>query len=181
MGQHPRPVAQPLKVMLPRKPILLRVIALAIVILAITILSVIATARTRSARLILDLPARLLPGRILPVEAVPIEYGATQYFQIHQDGADIGLTYDDQRQIIVQTVSAMPGYTIGDLVVAWGLPAGYDQHGPAVDVYWGTRSAHLTVCSFQPDSPIAFIVYYLGERQASPWQGFSHGRVPGCV
>ena len=77
-------------------------------------------------------------------------------------GMDAGVSYDENAQ-----------RTYGDLILAWGTPSGFAQYGRDIDVYWGTQSAHLTTCSFRPESRVEFIIYApVQPVSVSPWHGF---------
>lgn len=84
----------------------------------------------------------------------------------------IALMIDVASRTIALTSISAPGYTMGDLMLAWGTPTGFNQSDRAIDVYWGARSTSLTTCSFRPESKVDVITFYRSPAFAAPWHGF---------
>jgi len=165
-----------------RRPILVSIATLSLIILTILIHNVVAVARTQPVRPVIDPPQHFLPGSPLPAEwTCPLKGAGFIVCTIHRDGKDVHVTYEVTRHVIVATVISAHEYTIGDLILTWGIPNFFAQNGRAIDVYWGTRYAYLITCSFQPGSHVEFIAYYLEEHTGSRWQGFSTAKGYDCL
>lgn len=140
---------------------------------------------------IIEPPPQLLPGNAAPaglfcgesanescfppVDAHCFESGDANCFAqgiIRYDGKPITITIDLASRTIALVNVPAQDYKMGDLLSAWGTPTGFSQVGRAIDVYWDTRSAHLTTCSFQPESRVDSITYSREPAFASAWQGF---------
>ena len=87
-------------------------------------------------------------------------------------GQKIYWYYELGTRRIVRTGISASEYTIGDLILAWGTPTGFDQYGTSIIVSWGARSALLVTNSFQPYSRVRFIEYDLEPYRRSRWRGF---------
>ena len=91
---------------------------------------------------------------------------------IQYNDQKIALLIDVAARTIELTSISAPGYSMGDLIQAWGTPTGFSQFGPAIDVYWGAQSAHLATCLFRPESQVDIITFYRTPAFAAPWHGF---------
>ena len=89
----------------------------------------------------------------------------------HLQNHDIYWDYESRTYKIVRTTIAADNM-IGDLIIAWGTPTGFDQQGISIVVSWGTRSALLATNSFQPYSRVRFIEYDTEPLKRSQWHGF---------
>jgi hypothetical protein len=168
---------------LPRQqiPIFARMATLVFFPLTIAIFLLIILARTGAAPAgLIDLPHHLLPGnpRAANATCTALHDGSFRCLVIHDD-KELHLVYDAVSRMITGTTMSADEETIGDVLLAWGTPTGYTQKGPFIEVNWGTRSAYLFTCSFQPSSRLSTIAYELEARQVSPWRGFTN-RAHGC-
>jgi hypothetical protein len=168
---------------------IIRLITMILGVFALSTLSVVMVARTGVTPTIIEPPQHLLPGNVQPnnihcgasadetcyppVDAHCYESSDANCFisaSIQQNGKVVHLTLDTATRMIAFTVIPAHEYTIGDLILAWGTPSGFTQYGRNIDVYWGTRNAHLTTCAFRPESRVELIIYYLtSPLPASPW------------
>ena len=120
-------------------------------------------------------PQRVLPGSPLPRfagEDACDKFAPVNMICGELDGQKIYWSYESKTQKIVRTIILAAEYTIGDLILAWGTPTGFDRYGTAIFVSWEARSAHLMTDFFHPYSPIRFIQYDLEPPQRSVWRGF---------
>ncbi len=127
-------------------------------------------------------PQAYLPGNPLPPlsddacdQLSPYSRSCLMHLQNH----DIYWHYEPGTRKIIRTTIAANETTIGDLIIAWGTPTGFDQYGASIVVSWGTRSALLVTHSFQPYSQIRFIDYDTEPLKRSPWYGFEGHRSDG--
>ena len=153
--------------------------------LALCVVGTVSVARAGRHFSIFTLQERLLPGHPLPAdttcrEPVTKNQSCTSY-RVSVGGKEIYLAIDQSGQKIADTVYSAHEYTIGELILAWGLPSGFTQYGSAVQVYWDRRFAYLITCSFQPDSHVELISYSLTSSQAPPWRGFKTSRESRCA
>ena len=177
----------------PRRPSILLTFTVGIILtLSIVMFSVVTVARLSTSPNILDLPLWLRPGSVLTEDgpcpyhrccAKPLGITTDEHLvcNITLDGMAIEVTFDDTGQTILQTVMAIHQHTIGDLIRVWGRPTGFARYGRSINVYWGVRYAYLSTCSFQSDSPVEFVVYYLHKQQASHWLGFTRATGNSCL
>jgi hypothetical protein len=157
-----------------RIPIIAHMAAQTFVALMVLGLCVTAIVRiSNTAAKDIDPPHHLLPGSPRPANAAcdSLHDGQFRCYVIH-GGREIYLGYDGASEVIVNTVVSASEHTIGDLMIAWGTPTGFTQNGRTIEVNWGTRSAYLHTCSFQPTSRVGYIEYSLESKQLSPWHGF---------
>ncbi|MHB8626708.1 MAG: hypothetical protein ACYDBJ_08270 [Aggregatilineales bacterium] len=173
--------------------IVVRLIMLIIAGLVLSILSVVLLARTGTAPKIFEPPLHLLPGDAPPKDIhcgesadeacyPPVDahchesgdagWGCFTSASTPYNGKKIAILIDVASRTIALTSISAPGYTMGDLILAWGTPTEFNQSGRAIDVYWGARSASLTTCSFRPESRVDIITYYRSPAFAAPWHGF---------
>lgn len=120
-------------------------------------------------------PQGVLPGSPLPHfagEDACDKFAPVNMICGELDGQKMYWSYESKTQKIVRTILLAAEYTIGDLILAWGTPTGFDRYGTAIFVSWEARSAHLMTDFFHPYSPIRFIQYDLEPPQRSVWRGF---------
>jgi hypothetical protein len=152
--------------------------------LTLAVLSVVLLSRMVGVPMSLDLPSYLLPGSPLPADTKCVEpiddkpCYTRSYYSFLYSGRQVYLTYDPHSARIVRTVIAGHEYTLGDLVVAWGIPDGFAQNGRTIDIYWGARGAYLNTCLFRLDSHIERIIFYKEPYHGSPWRGFISSQCP---
>jgi hypothetical protein len=178
---------------------IIRLITMLLCFLMLSIGFVVMVARMGITPAIIEPPQPLLPGNIQPRD---IHCGAsgdeTCYppvdahcyaddancftsASIQQNGKIVYLTIDIASRMV--TLTSIPAHeaTIGDLILAWGTPIGFTQYKQDIDVYWGTRNAHLTTCSLRPESHIGLIIYSrTNPVSASPWRGFKQVKSKDC-
>jgi len=175
-----------------RRPFIFTTSVLTIVALTVVILSLVVAARMPAPYRIILPPQSFLPGSPFPEDAscphrrccttTPLStWNFRVVCPIDHEGTSLYVTYDDIRQKIVQTAISAQDYTIGELISAWGTPTGIAQYGRAIDVYWGTRYAALFTCSFEPNSPVKFIIYDLEQHWATVWRGFASNKSGECL
>jgi hypothetical protein len=162
------------------RSISLRVKIISMIVLSamVFILCAVVIARTGAMPEIIAPPKDYLPGNALP--QLPKDANCVEpelrYLNpscvIKLAGQTIYVSYDPNSRMIVHTGIFAHAYKIGDLIIAWGYPAGISRWGTSIVVYWGMRSAVLYTDSFRPESPVEFIQYDMQEHVASPWQGF---------
>ncbi len=99
---------------------------------------------------------------------------------IQYNDQKIALLIDVAARTIALTSISAPGYSIGDLILAWGTPTGFNQSGRDIDVYWGARSTHLATCLFRPESRVDMITFYRNSAFAAPWHGFVRIKSKAC-
>ena len=121
-------------------------------------------------------PQMVLPGNPLPRFAG--EDACDKFAPVNMicgeiDGRKIYWSYESETQKIVRTIILAAEYTIGELILAWGIPTGFDRYGTSIFVSWEARSAHLMTDFFHPYSRVRFIQYDLEPPQRSVWRGFS--------
>jgi len=148
--------------------------------LVVGMMGVLAAARSTSAPVIRALPNYLLPGSPAPADVTcyPMHYGQCQYSVLYGDDL-VYLAFNGFRTKIVSAVIPAHGQTIGDMILAWGMPTGFSQNGFNVEVSWGSRTAVLITCSFQPTSLVGYFRYDMEPVQVPPWRGFVGGQVCG--
>jgi hypothetical protein len=121
-------------------------------------------------------PQAYLPGNILPrysEEDVCVSLPTYNSSCLgHLQGHDIYCDYEAGTHKIIRTTVSAEESAIGDLILAWGTPTGFDQYDTSIVVSWGTRSALLVTNSFQPNSRVRFIAYDTEPLKRSPWRGF---------
>lgn len=152
-----------------------------LVVSTLTMVGIIGVSRTQTLQAIKTPPPEYLPGNPLPNLADHISCNSSDSNQltnlsclVHLSDQDIYFYYEAQSEGIIRTIIKANEYTIGELILAWGTPTGFDRYGTATVVSWGTRSANLDAESFQPTNPITFITYDLKPLKRSLWRGFSH-------
>jgi hypothetical protein len=120
-------------------------------------------------------PQAYLPGNPLPEFAgkdACDKFVPTNMICGELEGRKLYWYYELATRRIVRTGISASEYTVGDLILAWGTPSGFDQFGTSIYVSWGTRSALLVTRSLQPNSQIQFIEYDLDPPKRSVWRGF---------
>jgi hypothetical protein len=124
-----------------------------------------------------DLPERLRPGSPLPSGA-HCDWQPTGddmlYCNVYMEYGLAYLAYDIERKQIIGTAASAGGKTIGDLILAWGIPTGFVKWSLSVQVYWGTRSAYIISNEFGPSSHASYISYTLEAQKTAPWKGFTN-------
>jgi hypothetical protein len=85
----------------------------------------------------------------------------------------MNLFYDGKSGTIQSATVSDGEHTLGDLILVWGTPTGLIQHrNMVVEVFWASRGAYLTPCSFGPTSRIWLIDYGDSQETPAPWHGF---------
>ena len=175
--------------------VVLRIILIISGSLTLSILSVVVVAGAEAVPTLTGLSPQFLPGHAAPtrlhcgesaaetcyppVDAHCFETSDDNCFitaLIQQNGKMLSLTIDSASRTIIQT----SGYSMGDLILAWGTPTGYSQIGRDINVIWGTRHAHLATCSFRPESYVEILTDYPDPVTASPWRGFVRVNSKNC-
>ena len=123
---------------------------------------------------------QLLPGHSLP-KAASCDTGDPEFHYlsyceiVEPEDHLILLTFDWRTQVIRNTVKAADRGTLGDLVVAWGNPNGYRLNYQNVQIFWGEKSAFVSV-PLTPSSQAKLLVYYLDAtdmpQDRLAWRGF---------
>jgi hypothetical protein len=159
-----------------RIPLLLKMVMGILLCLIVLTFGFLAVSRAGAIPEIPDPPELYLPGRALPQLPDDAVCRESQYLfhtcSLKLLGQTTYLTFDPNTRMIVQTTIQAREYKIGDLICAWGYPAGINRWGAWIVMYWGNRSAVLYADSFRPESPVEFIQYDMQEHDAPPWQGF---------
>lgn len=86
------------------------------------------------------------------------------------------VTFDIRDMNIIHTTLINPDQRIGDLILAWGLPVGFDNMILGNYVYWRGRYAYVAGKSFSPGSQVGYIVYDNAVIRSQPWSGFTNQR-----
>jgi hypothetical protein len=85
----------------------------------------------------------------------------------------ISFTFDPHRQLITYTTFSIPAITVGELILAWGLPTGYIPAGIGTKVTWQHRAIYVMSRVFAPSNKVSFVSYQLDEiKPTHPWRGF---------
>ena len=159
-------------------PLLVKVETMVVLSLMLTIFSVLNVARTGTISKILGPPRPYLPGNSLPLLPKDAECNHFEndiiFCIVHELGQGVYIGYEASTRMIIHTGLKTNESKIGELIVAWGLPTGFNQYDDSIFVYWGTRSAVLYTDSFRPESLVQFIRYDLEPQQASAWRGFTN-------
>lgn len=179
---------------------IIRLITMLLCFLMLSISFVVVVARTGITPTISEPPQHLLPGNVQPKDIhcgasadetcyppidahcyVSADANCFTSASIQQNGKVVYLTIDIASRMIAFTSIPNQGDMIGDLILAWGTPSGFTQYKQYIDVYWGTRNAHLTTCSFRPESYVDHIIYSrTNPIPASPWRGFKQVKSKDC-
>ena len=165
----------------------------------VPVFSVVGLARIGAAPAIIELPQNLLPGKVPPSDArcggddtcyPPVDShcyesgdaggGCVSSAAIQYNDQKIALLIDIASRTIALTSISAPGYSMGDLILAWGTPTGFSQFDRDIDVYWGARSTHLVTCLFRPESRVDVITFYRNPAFATPWHGFVRVNSKAC-
>jgi len=124
-----------------------------------------------------------LPGKVLPPDMTcESAYYSMDYFHLYcralrdsQQG-NLYVTFDEREKLIVHTTLIDPGKTIGELILAWGVPNGFNNVMLGNYVYWPGRYAYVASKAFGPSSAVGFIVYDNTIKADQPWTGFLNRR-----
>jgi hypothetical protein len=159
-----------------RIPLLVKLVICICFFLALIVFGTLSIASTSTFPELYAPPQAYLPGNSLPQLPVDVQrflYEAS-YASVRTDidGRAFYLIYDTQTRMILRTSFRADEYTIGHLILAWGVPRGIKRQNSTIYVYWGTRSATINTTQIKPNSPIAFIVYDFEPQKALPWRGF---------
>lgn len=164
-------------------PLLLKIVMGILFCLMLLTIGTLAVSRASAIPEIPDPPELYLPGRALPQLPDDTVCRDPQYLFhtciLNLLGQTTYLTFDPNTRMITQIAIQARDYEIGNLIIAWGYPAGISRWGASIVVYWGMRSAVLYTDSFRPESPVEFIQYDMQEHDASPWQGFKPVKTSG--
>jgi hypothetical protein len=156
--------------------LLLKVASLLLVSLIPLTLSMVIISRTGTSSQIYTPPQAYLPGNPLPGflgdEGCWLGLSYNSSCLIHLQNHDIYWVYEAGTHRILRTTITAEENTIGDLILAWGTPTGFDQDGIWIVMSWDTRSAQLVTTSFNPYSRVRFISYDTELLRLSPWRGF---------
>ncbi len=136
-------------------------------------------AQTGAIRPIIEPPQEYLPGSPFPgspeniaCDNYPTNQLTGMSCLVHISDFDVYFYYGQDSNSIFRTIIPAKEYAIGELILAWGTPTGFDRYGDGIVVSWGTRSANFNAQSFQPTNQIGFITYDLTPFKRSPWRGF---------
>jgi hypothetical protein len=158
------------------RPFVVNFAVAAIVVLTIPIVGVVTGTRVETVAPIPDLPQRYLPGKSLPGDAA-CPKARIEVWYVNCEASHLGYKVEfiiqGSTMSIISSSIWTPNYTIGDLILAWGIPTGMDQDRHYINVFWGTRYALLLTRSFRPDSHVKMIVYTQKALRSSPWHGFA--------
>ena len=92
-----------------------------------------------------------------------------------QEG-NLYITFDVREKIIVRTTLLDPNKTIGELILAWGVPTGVSNLVLGKYVYWPGRYVFVASKVFSPGSPTGFLVYDNRANIEQLWTGFRNRR-----
>jgi hypothetical protein len=154
--------------------------ALALTISALVMLLVpISWQRQSIPDLPLSLIPNLAPGRPMPTHGVVCSWNLpddslTYCEAITEQHREVSFAYDrSKREIASVSYLILGDFTIGQLILHWGIPTGYTRNSNAVTVYWPSRYAYIVSRVFSPSSPVGFISFTNQPLQpASAWAGF---------
>jgi hypothetical protein len=162
-----------------RRPFVVNFAATAIVVLMIPIVGVVTVGRVETVAPIPDLPERYLPGKPMPREAM-CPKGRVDLWNVNCETSHLGyrvqFTVQGSSMTIISSSIWTADFTIGDLILAWGLPDGIAQYRYYINVYWGKRYALLLTNSLRPASRVHMIVYNGADSELLPWHGFASER-----
>lgn len=170
---HPSELQRPFTSQLPRQRRLgrLQVVTVLTVMLTVLVLAAIALVRTDTIPQLVDLPPLYRPGRPLPQDVACTTDDEPTFCAITYQGHSVSLDYDPSTQMIIHSSLPIPGYTLGQLMLAWGTPTGMRWLNHTIYIYWGSKVAVLDGPSFQPHTTVQAIVYV--------WYGYNEARWPG--
>ncbi len=129
---------------------------------------------------IMEIAYYLLPGHSLPTAAsCDIGDSGFRYLSFctaFQEGAGlVHFTYDRRTQVIRSASIAVDAFTIGDLIMARGNPTGYRRKYGTIQIYWGEKSALVSV-PLNSASQVRLLLYYLDAsdlpQDRVEWRGF---------
>jgi hypothetical protein len=161
-----------------RVPPLVKIATLLLLGLTLLSVGVVAAARSETVPRIKMPPQEYLPGGLLYRSCGDPDCDCNHYMTtgmscvIHVNDQDVYLYYElGTNRIILMRIAARE-YEIGELIIAWGFPIGFDQWGANAVVSWGERSAFLDTHSFNPYSRIQSIQYDLNPIERPHWHGW---------
>src|SRR5262249_20378203 len=96
----------------------------------------------------------------------------TIYCTTADKGNSVYFVYSTVRHMIVDIAASGHDKTIGELIVAWGMPTGAKYSELGAQVYWGTRSVYLVTTDFNPGTPVNYVSYSLEPHAVPAWMGF---------
>jgi hypothetical protein len=157
-------------------PLLFKIASLLLVSFVPLTVSALVVSRMGTSAQIYTPRESYLPGNQLPklseqdscTSSPPYSTSCLVRLQNHE----IYWDYEFASHKIIRTTVSAEENTIGDLILAWGTPIGFDQYDTSIIVSWGIRSALLVTNSFQPNSRVRFIQYDTEPLKRSPWRGF---------
>ena len=155
-------------------PILVRIAVSIFLFFTVLIVLLEFAAHTSPSPKEIEPPEGLLPGRQRfpsPADCTVLQDG-TFLCHFEVKGSGIELTYGGVGQKIVYTFVTTPEQTVGDLIATWGTPTGLSRFDQAPVVFWSTRAAYLASDSFEPKTPVRYIVYGGSLKQTAIWRGF---------
>ncbi len=157
-------------------PLIFKVTTLLLLPLIPLTMSILIVSRTGVSSKIYTPPQAYLPGNPLPLTSGEETCVALQPYssscRTHVQDHEFYWYYELGTYKIIRTTISAEENTIGDLIIAWGTPTGFDQYDTSIVVSWGTRSALLVTNSFQPYSQVRFIEYDTEPLKRSGWHGF---------
>jgi hypothetical protein len=158
------------------RPFIVNFAAAAIVVFTIPMAAVVTVARIEKVAPIPDLPERYRPGKPLPSDAA-CPKGRVDLWHVNCEASHLGhrvhFTIQGSSMTIISSSIWMADFTIGDLILAWGMPTGFARNRYFINVYWGQRYALLLTETLRPDSRVKMVVYTRVDSPALPWHGFA--------
>lgn len=162
---------------------MIRAVVMTVAILSITTFGAIFFYQTwmikAQASHVPEVPEYLLPGQPVPAQC---DYTWRAYYPSNTfycrnvvDGTFMYAEYSQSRKIITRVSYSVDGETVGDLILAWGIPTGMQRYNWGVEIYWGKRSVWASTEPFTPMSRIFLVAYTLRTPDASAWHGFING------
>jgi hypothetical protein len=139
----------------------------------------IAASRTGMSTLGPQIVAYLLPGHSLPPGASSDNgdpgFRHIWYCMAFQTGGRlVHFIYDRRKQVIRSASLAVEGVTVGDLILAWGIPTSFLPDFGWVRIYWAEKVVWVSA-PLSPASPVNIIAYLDPSdlpQDRLAWRGF---------
>ncbi len=140
------------------------------------ITGVMVASRTPSQPPAVDLPSAYLPGSPIPKDVS----GCHMDRDIRRSVCSLrtsesGMIYfevDEAQRTIIQTRIWVSQVTLGQLILVWGTPTGFESRNHKTTLYWERRSAEVYSAVLKPNTPVNDVTYTLKSPVMSPWPGF---------
>jgi hypothetical protein len=134
----------------------------------------------KAASTIESLPEQYFPGNSLPSTTdctwPPYTPSYTKYCRIILGYTTIFATYDVKQKMITRVSYSGHGETVGDLIMAWGIPTGMKRLPWAMEVHWKNRVVYASLQPFSPKSRAVLIAYTLENEVVPAWKGFLNNK-----